>query len=81
MPPSNKSQTFTLSFQLSTLTFLWVPFVFWGGRFSQNEEQKNNRSHNNLNTTDDSMGLTESFSPSTELCDACAEIKSFCYGN
>jgi hypothetical protein len=32
------------------------------------------RSHNELNTTDDNVGLTQSFSTFTELCNVCVGI-------
>jgi hypothetical protein len=36
-----------------------------------------NRSHNNLSTTDDNEGLTESFSASPELQNVCVGINNF----
>jgi hypothetical protein len=50
----------------------WVPLSFGKAGFQKIKGRETlNRSHNDLNTTDDNTGLTESFSTSTELCKAC----------
>jgi hypothetical protein len=49
-----------------------------GSRFSQNEEQGNSRSHNNLSTADNNVGLTES-SASPELLTTRQELEIFAF--
>jgi hypothetical protein len=46
----------------------WAPFAF--GEALIKVEEALSRSRNDLNTADDKVGLTESFSVSTELCNA-----------
>jgi hypothetical protein len=64
-------------------------FCSWHGAFQQTsnfhffgycllvDREALSRSHNNLSTTDNSTGLTESFSILTKLCNAALEFKIF----
>jgi hypothetical protein len=80
MPPFNQSKIFTLSFKLSTLTFnlaLGTAFAFGEADLHKIKVRETlDISHNDLNTTDDNAGLTESFSTSVELH---KRISNFCF--
>jgi hypothetical protein len=52
-----------------TLLF-WAPFSFWEAYFCKVKGRETLNSQNNLNTTDNNVGLTEDFSTSPELHDA-----------
>jgi hypothetical protein len=77
LQPSNESKNFTLSLQLnlstahSLLPHLLGNICFSGCRFSQDERQgkTQSKSHKDLNTTDNNVGLTEHFPIPTELRD------------
>jgi hypothetical protein len=59
MLPCKKSQVFTLSLELSPLSF-WAPFTFGEACFHKIKSREAlSRSHNDLNTTDDNVSMTE----------------------
>jgi hypothetical protein len=80
-----KSQMFTLSLKLSTLTFtyLWGYHLLFGREIFHKIKGRKalSRSHQDLSTTDNNTEWTESFSAATELHNACVKIESFCSWN
>jgi hypothetical protein len=58
-----------------TFTLIFAQHLFLGGIFHKIKGTETlSRSHNNVNTTDENKGLTESFSASTELYNMNGEI-------
>jgi hypothetical protein len=74
MPPFNKSKILTLSLKYINIYLdLGAHLLLGTAGFHKIKGRKTlSRSHNDLNTTDDNVGLTKSFSPSSELGNACA---------
>jgi hypothetical protein len=70
----NKSQIFTLLLQLTLFYLvLWAQFAFGEADFYKIKDRETlSRSHNDLNTSDGNVGLTESFSN----CNVCGNLKS-----
>jgi hypothetical protein len=63
--PFNKSQNFTLSLKLST--FMGASFTFGEAGFYKIKGRERFRRTHNLSTTEDTLGLTETFPASAEL--------------
>jgi hypothetical protein len=56
----------------------WAPYAFWEADFHKIKGRETLiRSHNDLKTTDECTGQTESFSASIKLCNAHMGIKFF----
>jgi hypothetical protein len=68
-----------LKFSLYHLNFLTFTLPFGDTYFNKVKGREAAQSHN-WNTNDNSVGLTKSFSISTELCDVHAAIKIFVFG-
>jgi hypothetical protein len=78
MPPVNKSQILTSSLRLTICTFtllLGPNFLFESHIFTQLRQQTLSTSHNDFNTAEDNMRMTERFPTSTELCKEHLGIK------
>jgi hypothetical protein len=71
MPSFGKSQIFTSIKHINFYLAFWTPFAFWEADLHKMKGRETlSISHNDLNTAADKAGLTESFSASTELCNA-----------
>jgi hypothetical protein len=80
MPPFNKPKVSTLGKSSLAFTLLFKHYLLFERHFHTTKGKETlSRSCNNLNTIDDNVELTESFSTSTELHNVPRGIYGFCF--